>query len=77
MPASDTTCAATPNFYVLFSGTQISDTFGFSPVPCKSGVFSIDKLPRRFVSVELGVENGNSEVTSIDAQGNASFDLAL
>jgi hypothetical protein len=77
MPASDTTCAATPSFYVLFSGTQVNDTFGFEPVPCKSGVFTIDKLPRRFVSVELGVENGNSEVAAFDAQGNASFDLAL
>lgn len=76
MPASDTLCAQTPNFYVLFAGTQVNDTFGFEPVPCKVGLFSIDKLPRRFVSVELGVDGGFSEVMAFDALGNAAFDLA-
>jgi hypothetical protein len=75
MPASETLCAQTPNFYLLFAGNQLNDTFGYEPVPCKAGLFTIDKLPRRFVSVEIGVENGISEVTAFDAQGNASFDL--
>jgi hypothetical protein len=75
MPASETSCAPTPNFYLLFAGTQLGDTFGYEPVPCKAGLFTIDKLPRRFVSVEIGVEGGFSEVKAFDAQGNAAFDL--
>ena len=77
MPANEQLCGATPNFFVLFAGTQLNDTFGYEPVPCKAGLFNIDKLPRRFVSVELGVANGISEVMAIDAQGNAAFDLDL
>jgi hypothetical protein len=75
MPANDLLCAPTPDFYVLFSATQINDTFGYEPVPCKAGLFTVDKLPRRFVSVELGVDGGFSEVKAFDAQGNAAFDL--
>ncbi|HEY5951099.1 MAG TPA: hypothetical protein VIV40_36660 [Kofleriaceae bacterium] len=76
-PASEAVCAPTPNFYLFFAGTQMGDTFGFSPVPCKAGLFSIDKIPRRFVSVEIGVENGFSDVKAFDANGNAAFDLLL
>ncbi|HEX5060744.1 MAG TPA: hypothetical protein VFV99_15350 [Kofleriaceae bacterium] len=76
MPANEMLCAKTPNFYLMFAGTSVNDTFGYEPVPCKAGLFSIDKLPLRFVSVELGVDGGFSEVTAFDAQGNASFDLA-
>ena len=74
MPASDALCASTPSFFVLFAGTQLNDTFGYEPVPCKAGVFSIDKLPRRFVSVELGVANGISERNLID--DNQRHDIA-
>jgi hypothetical protein len=75
-PANAMLCAPTPDFYLLFAGTQINDTFGYQPVPCDAGLFVVDKLPRRFVSVEIGEENGFSEVAAFDAQGNAAFDLA-
>lgn len=74
MPANATTCAASPNFYILFYA-QPGDTLGFEPVPCAAGVFSIDKLPRRFVSVEIGVESRFLDDKAFDSQGNASFDL--
>lgn len=74
-PASDAACAPTPSFYVQFAGTGLNDTFGYAPVPCKAGLFTVDKLPRRFVSVEIGVENGASDAQAFDANGNASFDL--
>ena len=32
--------------YLMFAGTQVNDTFGYEPVPCKPGVFTVDKLPR-------------------------------
>jgi hypothetical protein len=75
MPASETTCAASPDLYLMFAGTSANDTFGYAPVPCKAGLFTIDKLPRRFVSVELGVVNGYSDAQAIDANGNVAFDL--
>jgi hypothetical protein len=75
MPPNDPLCASTPSFYLLFASNQINDQYGYEPVPCKVGLFTIDKLPRRFVSVEIGVDNGFSEVTAFDAQGNATFDL--
>jgi hypothetical protein len=76
MPASSTTCGATPNFYILFSSPEVSDAYGYEPVPCASGLFTIDKLPKRFNAVELGVDGGYSEQAAFDAQGNATFDLA-
>ena len=75
MPANEMLCAPTPDFYLMFQGTQFNDEFGYAPVPCKAGLFTLDKLPRRFVSVEIGVDNRFSEVMAFDAQGNAAFDL--
>lgn len=75
-PASATTCAATPNFFIMFSSPSRTDTYGYEPVPCASGLFTIDKLPTRFNAVELGVDGGYSEATVFDSQGNAAFDLA-
>ncbi|NVB77978.1 MAG: hypothetical protein HOV81_06240 [Kofleriaceae bacterium] len=74
MPANATTCAGSPNFYILFYASP-GDTFGFEPVPCAAGVFSIDKLPKRFVSVEIGIEGRFEDDKAFDSQGNASFDL--
>jgi hypothetical protein len=76
MPASATTCAATPSFYVMFSSPARADTYGYEPVPCAAGLFTVDKLPKRFNAVEIGVDHGYSEATAFDSQGNASFDLA-
>lgn len=75
MPASDATCAQTPDLYVMFAGPAIQDTFGYAPVPCRAGLFTIDKFPRRFVSVEIGAENRFMETQALDANGNAAFDL--
>ena len=73
MAANAATCAATPDFFILFYA-QPGDTFGFQPVPCAAGVFSIDKLPTRFVSVEIG-NDGFQDDKAFDAQGQAAFDL--
>ena len=35
-PASTTTCAPTPNFYILFASSQVNDSFGYEPVPARS-----------------------------------------
>jgi hypothetical protein len=75
-PASTTTCAGAGDFYVLFFATTPGDSFGFAPVPCAAGVFTIDKLPLRFVSVELGSMGRFAMEKAIDAQGMVAFDVA-
>jgi hypothetical protein len=75
MTASSYTCAGTPDFYLLFGGTQPNDFYGYEPVPCDAGLFTVDKLPRRLVSVEIGVRGGFSDIKAFDAQGNAAFDV--
>jgi hypothetical protein len=45
-------------------------------VTCVSGVFNIDKLPKRFRQVELGVEGAAGVVVPIDGRtAQAQFDL--
>lgn len=77
MAANASTCAQSPSFFILFSSPSPGDQYGYDPVPCAAGVFTVDKLPRRFNAVELGVNStGYSEAAAFDAQGNAMLDLA-
>jgi hypothetical protein len=77
MPASASSCAQTPNFFIMFSSPSPGDQYGYEPVPCAAGVFTVDKLPKRFNAVELGVSSsGYSEAAAFDSQGNAMLDLA-
>ncbi|MBS1119638.1 MAG: hypothetical protein H6Q90_1866 [Deltaproteobacteria bacterium] len=69
--------SCTSDLYIRFESGDPADSIGFSPVPCTIGQYTIDKLPRRFLSVELGVEGGTRDVSTIDATGNATLDLAL
>jgi hypothetical protein len=74
--ASAATCAAHPDLYVRFDGPDYGDTLRFAPVPCSQGSFFVDKLPRRYQQVELGLENSTGDVTSIDVTtAQAQFDL--
>ncbi len=76
-PASATTCGPAPSLYLQFDGPTFQDTFGFAPVPCMQGQFTIDRLPKRFDQVELGADGGFNQVTGIDSSNSASFDLHL
>jgi hypothetical protein len=74
--ASATSCATHPDLYLQFDGADYGDTLRFAPVPCRLGLFTIDKLPKRYVQVELGSEGGVGDVSSIDAvTAQAQFDL--
>ncbi len=76
-PASIAGCSGF-TLYIQFQSSLLDDNFGFSPVTCETGVFSVDKLPVRYRSVELGVEGGGgSDGTTFDAEGNAFLDLPL
>lgn len=73
--ASTTTCAQSPDFYLQFDSQIQQDTFGYEPVPCEQGSFLVDKLPKRFVQVEIGENNRFLDAAPITAAGSASFDL--
>lgn len=75
-PASAARCPAEP-LYVEFGVFATDETLEFDPVPCSGGVYTIDKLPRRFDSVEVGVDTdgGAYDWTMIDSSGTAQLDL--
>ena len=73
--ASGTTCASSPDFYLQFDSQIQQDTFGYEPVPCEQGQFLVDKLPKRFIQVEIGENNRFLDAQPINALGSASFDL--
>jgi hypothetical protein len=77
--ASATACGSTPSFQLYFDDSSSGDEFGFAPVPCMEGQFTLDKLPIRFDQVELltdpdGGYLGAANITSADS---VSFDLQL
>jgi hypothetical protein len=74
LPADATTCSRSPNLYIEYDG-NVSDDLGFSPVPCELGLFNIDRLPRPFTRVEVGVKNGPWARTTIDVSNEVAFDL--
>lgn len=75
-PASDATCVHAPDLAITFSDPN-TEQFGFAPVPCKAGRYTIDKFPTRFDTVELVRESEYSggASTRFDATGNAALDL--
>jgi hypothetical protein len=74
--ADAVSCSAHPDLFLQFDGDDYGDTLRFSPVTCVSGVFNIDKLPKRFRQVELGVEGAAGVVVPIDGRtAQAQFDL--
>ncbi len=74
--ASATTCTAAPKLDITFSDAQ-GYSFGFSPVPCAEGKFTVDKMPTNFSSVALerqyAYDGGAGGV--FDATGTATVDL--
>jgi hypothetical protein len=77
MAASPTTCTGAPDLEIAFRGPGPSEHLGYAPVPCETGQFFIDKLPRSYNEVELGRENGFGSTKSIPSSGDVAFDLQL
>ena len=69
MPASATTCASTGDFLLQFLEPS-GGSFGYEPVPCVEGQFTIDRIPTRFVDAEIGVQ-----VQPIGTDNSVAFDL--
>ena len=77
--ASQTSCAAAPTPLELSFADQFGgSTFGFAPVPCVEGKFTIDKMPTIYTNVALGPEynyGAGGATGTFDATGTATLDL--
>jgi hypothetical protein len=74
-PATMVSCVE-DDLYIEFRGDSPEDRVQFQPVPCFAGQFSVDKLPRRMDTVELGVlGSGEVDTASFNSDGIAALDL--
>jgi hypothetical protein len=77
-PADSVSCAAAPDLLLEFDGPSLEDQLEFAPVPCRQGRFNIDKLPLRYLQVEIGPQSGLLDAAPIDTTTNTvAFDLIL
>ena len=76
-PANGSDCAPFSSLLLDFIDPLAEDDFGYEPVACDEGKFSVDKMPMRFVEATLGETDSNTpgDTESIDGSGNVSFDL--
>jgi hypothetical protein len=78
-PADAGTCADAPDLEISISSSSgASGALGFSPVPCRSGKFSVDKAPRSLDTAALWRDGGRGEpeMAAIDrVTGDALIDL--
>jgi hypothetical protein len=85
--AGSASCASSPDLELLFNQTeQVSDEnyqFGFAPVPCVEGEFSIDKMPDyyeyvgMFDSATFGGGGDDGVTGMFDGSGNCTLDLSF
>ncbi len=74
-PASKTTCAHLPDLDLQFRTTD-NYFFGFSPIACDQGKFTIDKLPTWYVETTIGPTGSSGTLARIDPiTGIATLDL--
>jgi hypothetical protein len=77
--ASETSCVRAPELSITFYAPDKlgRDSFGFTPVPCRAGKFTVDKMPTRFESVELARRDdyGGGAYVDFDTTGTAKLDL--
>lgn len=73
--ASATSCAAAPDLRIDFVSRD-GPRFGFDPVPCAQGKFTVDVLSMDYTTVLLGaVSDRARQQATIDAAGNAMLNL--
>lgn len=75
--ASDASCRSAPDLAITFYSSS-QELFGYQPVPCDAGKFTVDKMPTRFTSVGLARVDDYSggDHGDFDAMGTATLDLA-
>jgi hypothetical protein len=74
--ASTTSCKPAPMLAITFSGVG-GNQWGYAPVPCTEGKFTVDKMPLGYTHVQLANEPDYAGGASgtFDAQGTVSLDL--
>jgi len=74
--ASEASCASAPDLAITFTNAS-DEMFGFAPVPCRAGKFTVDKLPWRFGEVILAraTDYETGYPAGFNAAGNATIDL--
>lgn len=74
--ADTASCSSSPKLAITFS-SNYGEQWGYAPVPCDAGKFTIDKFPTRFGSVQLARESDYSggAYGTFDTNGTASLDL--
>ena len=75
-PASAANCTSFADLELDFI-SDFGDSFGFAPVPCMEGSFTIDRIPRRFTQVELGTTSGRGASAIVDGNDTVTFDLTF
>ena len=76
-PASADTCASSPHLDLTFIDVS-GDEFGFSPVPCTEGKFTVDKMPTNYETVGLartGDYDQSGASGFFDSDGIATLDF--
>jgi hypothetical protein len=76
-PAAEASCAGAPELYIRYRAPD--DSIGYSPIPCRLGIFTIDKLPLSFDRIELGIDAPGGrygEVIAPIVEGVVRFDLS-
>lgn len=76
-PAGSASCTAAPDLQILFGVADGLYDWGYAPVPCVEGKFSIDKMPISYTAVALLREgDGVGGAAGVfDASGNVALDL--
>jgi hypothetical protein len=69
--ADATSCASSPDLDIYFYTAHEGSNWGYAPVPCREGRFTVDKLPTWFDEVELAGAWGTIDPMT----GEASIDL--
>src|SRR5882757_7793810 len=76
-PASATTCAGHESFTLQFQADN-GYGFGYAPVPCSAGKFTVDKMPTIIDFVEMFEQTALDASGGIaDSSGNAVLDLTV
>jgi hypothetical protein len=78
-PASATTCTNAPDLQLFFGESSYGNGYewGFAPVPCPEGEFTIDKMPTYFDTIDLlrSTDSTGGATGEFDGSGDAALDL--
>jgi hypothetical protein len=78
-PASATSCTNAPDLQLFFGETGEGGGYdwGFAPVPCAEGEFTIDKMPTYFQTVDLlrDTDDTGGATGTFDGSGDLALDL--